>query len=520
MASTEHSTPHTAKHATQHAAGIAPEFIAAIRAKLANTEAQHFISGALVPGVRGEQFDTLDPSTNRVLARVSRGHEEDVARAAASAHAAFPAWSRLPAKSRKTHLLRIAQLIEKHGDELATIECLDAGQVLRVVRAQIARAAENFAFYAEYAERAMDGRTYPVGTEWLNYTVRVPVGACGIITPWNAPLMLSTWRIAPALATGNTVILKPAEWSPLTAWTLARIVQEADLPPGVFNVVHGFGEEAGAALVAHPRVPLITLTGETSTGTLVMQNAATHIKRLSLELGGKSPSVVFADADLDRALDGTVFQIYSFNGERCTANSRVLVQESVFDEFVARLEARTQAVRVGHPLEPATEVGPLIHRDHCDRVLQYIAIGGSEGARLRAGGGRIETEGNYIEPTLLTGTNDMRVAQEEIFGPVLVAIPFSDEADALAKANDVKYGLAAYIWTSDVARAHRMALGMEAGMTWINSHNVRHLPTPFGGVKFSGTHREGGEYAFDFYTELKNVAIPLQQHVIPAFGKQ
>jgi 5-carboxymethyl-2-hydroxymuconic-semialdehyde dehydrogenase len=502
----------------QAVSGIDSSLIQQIRSKLNATTVEHYIDGRWSPGVRGEVFETLDPSDNSVLSRTFRGHAEDIHLAAQAAHEAFAKW-RLNAKDRRKYLLKIASLIEKHGDELAVIECLDAGQVLRIVRAQIARAAENFSFYADYAVKAMDGRTYPVDSEWLNYTMRVPVGVCGIITPWNAPLMLSTWRIAPALATGNTVILKPAEWSPLTAWKLAQIIEEADLPPGVFNVVQGFGEEAGAALVAHPLVPLITLTGETTTGSLVMKNAADQLKRLSLELGGKSPAIVFADADLDRALDATVFQIYSFNGERCTANSRVLIEQSIFDTFVDRIAKRAASITVGHPLEMATEVGPLIHPEHMDRVLSYIDIGNREGARLLAGGHRVGNEGNYVAPTLFAGENNMRIAQEEIFGPVLTAIPFKDESDALQKANDVKYGLASYLWTSDVERAHRMALHLEAGMTWINSHNVRHLPTPFGGVKFSGTHREGGDYSFEFYTEIKNIAVPLARHAIPKFGK-
>lgn len=499
-------------------AAISPAFIEQQRQQIAQAPLQHYIEGQFVPGWRGELFTTLDPSNNQPLAQVYRGHAEDVDRAARAAQRAFGKW-RLSARDRKRYLLKIAELLEKHGDALATLECLDAGQVLRIVRAQIARASENFSFYAEYAEKAMDGRSYPVDSAWLNYSLRVPVGVCGIITPWNAPLMLSTWRIAPALALGNTVILKPAEWSPLSAWKLAQVFQEADLPPGVFNVVQGMGEEAGDALVRHPQVPLISFTGETTTGMLITRNSADQLKRLSLELGGKSPALIFADAPLERAIDATIFQIYSFNGERCTANSRALVHHSLLDEFVEKVAARAARVKVGHPLDPQTEVGPLIHPEHLERVMGYVALGQQEGAKLVVGGQRVGNEGNYLSPGLFVGENAMRIAQEEIFGPVLTVIPFQDEADALQKANDVKYGLAAYVWTSDLSRAHRLALHLEAGMTWLNSHNVRHLPTPFGGMKFSGTHREGGDHSLEFYTELKHIALPLEEHSIPKFGQ-
>jgi 5-carboxymethyl-2-hydroxymuconic-semialdehyde dehydrogenase len=483
----------------------------------------HFIDNVFVEAREGGSFESLNPADNQPVARVAAGTAADVDAAVKAARAAFDdgPWPRLPAAARARHLRRIGELIERHAAELVRLEILDSGVPISQIKdGTIPRSAYNFHFFADLVTQ-LAGEAYPVDGRFINYTVRKPVGVAGLITPWNIPFMQETWKVAPALAGGNTVILKPAEWAPLTAHKLAEIIQEADLPPGAFNVVHGYGETAGAPLVAHPGVQLISFTGETTTGQEIMRNGAGSLKRFSMELGGKSPNIVFADADLERALDGALFQVYSLNGERCTAGSRLLVQDSIYDEFVGRLEARVRAIRVGDPNDPATEVGPLIHPEHWQRVAAYMDVARAEGATLRVGGRRPAhlPQGNYFEPALITGVrNDMRIAQEEIFGPVLVAMPFHDEAEALRLANDVRYGLAAYVWTRDLARGHRVGQGIEAGLVWINSQNVRDLRTPFGGAKHSGIGREGGRYSFDFYTELTTVHVALGEHPIPRLG--
>jgi 5-carboxymethyl-2-hydroxymuconic-semialdehyde dehydrogenase len=480
----------------------------------------HIIAGKPDLG-DGKTFETHSPIDGRLLARVAAGTAADIDRAAKSAAEAFKTWRKVSGKDRRAMLHAIADAIVARAEEIAYVECLDTGQAIRFMSKAALRGAENFRFYADRAPDAQNGLSLPTPSQ-MNYTIRQPIGPVGVITPWNTPFMLSTWKIAPALAAGCTVVHKPAEWSPLTAQILAEIAQEAGLPAGVWNVVHGMGETAGKALTEHPDIKAIGFVGESSTGSLIMQQGGPTLKRVHFELGGKNPVFVFDDADLDRALDAVIFMIYSLNGERCTSSSRALVQESIYDEFTAKLTERVKKLKVGHPLDPATEVGPLIHPVHLEKVLSYMDIARSDGATIAAGGKASSVGGGkgcFVEPTLFTKAGmNMRIAQEEIFGPVLTAIPFKDEADAISIANDVKYGLTAYIWTNNVGRALRVAHEVEAGMVWVNSENVRHLPAPFGGVKASGIGRDGGDYSFDFYMETKNIAIAMGDHKISKLG--
>jgi len=478
------------------------------------------IAGEAVPARDGTTFETISPVDLKPLARVARGGAADIDVAAKAAKTAFPAWAAMPGDARKKLLHRIADAIEARAEEIAFVECMDTGQSLKFMAKAALRGAENFRFFADRAPEARDGRSLRAGNQ-VNMTTRVPIGPVGIITPWNTPFMLSTWKIAPALAAGCTVVHKPAEFSPLTARLLVEIAEEAGLPMGVWNLVNGFGEDAGKALTEHPLIKAIGFVGESRTGSMIMRQGADTLKRVHFELGGKNPVIVFADADLERAADAAVFMIYSLNGERCTSSSRLLVEASIYDEFTAKVAERAKRIRIGHPLDPDTVVGPLIHPVHEKKVLDYIAIGKGEGATVAAGGEKFDGPGGgcYVTPTLFTGANNrMRIAQGEIFGPVLTAIPFKDEAEALALANDTQYGLTGYLWTSDVTRAFRFTDHLEAGMIWVNSENVRHLPTPFGGVKNSGIGRDGGDWSFDFYMETKNIAFVNSPHAIQKLG--
>jgi 5-carboxymethyl-2-hydroxymuconic-semialdehyde dehydrogenase len=475
------------------------------------------INGEAVPALDGSQFEVISPVDLKPLAMVARGKSADIDRAAKAATMAFPSWAAMPGDERKKLLHKIADGIVARAEEIAFVECMDTGQAYKFMSKAALRGAENFRFFADRAPDARDGRSIRSEGQ-LNVTSRSPIGPVGIITPWNTPFMLSTWKIAPALAAGCTLIHKPAEFSPLTARLLVEIAENAGLPKGVWNLVNGLGEEAGKALTEHPAIKAIGFVGESRTGSQIMRQGADTLKRVHFELGGKNPIIVFADADLDRAADAAVFMIYSLNGERCTSSSRLLVEESIYDTFTAKIVERANRIKIGHPLDPDTVIGPLIHPIHQKKVESYFALAQSEGAIVAAGGKAYDGPGGgcYVKPTLFThARNDMRIAQEEIFGPVLTAIPFRDEAEALALANDVQYGLAGYLWTSDVTRALRFSDVMEAGMIWVNSENVRHLPTPFGGTKNSGIGRDGGDWSFDFYMETKNVSFATKAHAIP-----
>lgn len=481
----------------------------------------HFINGKMEIPAGAELYTNTTPSDQSSLGEVVRGTAADIDRACNAAEAAFADWRDMPGAERKKLLNHFADKIVERADEIAMVESMDCGQAICFMKQAAVRGAANFRFFADKAPEARNGQSLHQD-EHTNYTIRTPIGPVGVITPWNTPFMLSTWKIAPALAAGCTVVHKPAELTPLSAMLLADIAREAGLPDGVWNTVNGFGEDAGKALTEHPAIKAVALVGESATGSHIMRQGADSLKRMHFELGGKNPVVVFDDADFDRALDAVVFMIYSLNGQRCTSSSRLLIQSGIKDKFLAALQERVANLRVGHPLDPQTEVGPLVHTGHFEKVMSYMDVAKADGATTLVGGVRREDlgEGNYVSPTLFTEANNtMRIAREEIFGPVLTAIEFETEEQALAIANDSDYGLTAYIWTQNSGRSMRMATKVETGMLWVNSENNRNLPSPFGGIKMSGIGRDGGDYSFDFYMETKNVCIAHGTHRVPVLGR-
>jgi aminomuconate-semialdehyde/2-hydroxymuconate-6-semialdehyde dehydrogenase len=477
---------------------------------------QHFIDGRHVDAAGGESFEKTDPATGKVVARVPDGDGRDVDTAVAAAVRAFPRWSRTPLAERSRLLLAIADRIDARLDELALAECIDGGKPLRRCRAvEIPRASANFRFFATAIEH-FHSEAYRTDQQALNYTLRQPRGVAGLLSPWNLPLYLFTWKVAPALATGNTVVAKPSELTPTTAHLLTEISQEVGLPPGVFNVVHGYGRKVGAALVAHPAVPTISFTGGTAVGAEIARTAGPLFKKLTLELGGKNPNIVFADADPAETLNTSLRAAFDNQGQVCLCGSRIFVEDSVYSRFVEEFAARARHLRVGDPLDPATDQGALISRRHLERVQSYIRLAETEGGRVLCGGGPPPPEvlvercrdGAFLEPAVIVDLDvNCRVNQEEIFGPVVTITPFRTEAEVVRYANAAPFGLSASLWTRDLARAHRVAEQLECGTVWVNCWLLRDLRTPFGGVKQSGIGREGGDEALRFFTEAKTVCV-------------
>jgi acyl-CoA reductase-like NAD-dependent aldehyde dehydrogenase len=474
------------------------------------------IDGKWVEAASGKSFETPNPATGETLARIAEGDAEDVDRAARAARRAFDdgKWVRMRPSERQRLLLRIADLIEAHGDELAQLETLDNGKTLfESKNVDIPASAETFRYYAGWVTKVY-GETNPSDPDFFNFTLREPVGVCGQIIPWNFPLLMAAWKLAPALACGNTSILKPAEQTPLTALRLGELLLEAGVPPGVVNIVPGFGETAGRAIVKHPMIDKVAFTGSTEVGKEIQRESAGTLKRVSLELGGKSPNIVFADADVAAAVEGALLGVFFNQGQVCCAGTRLFVEEKMHDQFADALATATKTMKQGSGLDPDTRIGPLVSKEQLDRVTKYLEVGKKEGAKAVIGGERNTAKGldkgYFVKPTIFTGVkNDMRIAREEIFGPVVAMIPFKDENDAVLQGNDTLYGLAAGVWTRDVSRAHRVARAIRAGTVWVNCYNVFDAASPFGGYKESGYGRELGRYALDLYTQVKSVWLKI-----------
>ncbi len=478
----------------------------------------NYIDGQMVAPVAGEYLDNVDPATGMTYSLVPQSDSDDVDLAVSAAERAFPGWSHAPASQRSEVLLRIADLIERDLDRLAKAECVDNGKPLSLARSlDIPRAASNFRFFAT-AILHTHSQCHVTDQTALNYTLRQPRGIAGIISPWNLPLYLFTWKVAPALATGNTVVAKPSELTPMTAFLLSHLCREAELPPGVLNIVHGLGPSAGAEIVRHPKVPTISFTGGTVTGAEIAKTAGPLFKKVALELGGKNPNIIFADADMDACIEGSLRSSFANQGQICLAGSRVYVERAAYDSFLERFLTAAQGLAPGDPLDSDTKQGAIVSRQQLEKILRYIELAKEEGGTIRCGGGTPELlprrckNGFFVEPTVITGLPvDCRVNREEIFGPVVTITPFDTLEEVIGYANGTDYGLAASVWTQNLERAHGLARRLQAGTVWVNCWLLRDLRVPFGGTKSSGVGREGGEEALRFFTEPKNVCIKMPQ---------
>jgi phenylacetaldehyde dehydrogenase len=474
------------------------------------------INGKWVEAASGKTFPTYDPSKGEVLSQVAEGDREDIDRAVKAARAAFETgpWSKISPSERGRMVWKLGDLIEKHAEEFAQLESLDNGKPLKIARvADVPLAADHFRYYAGWATK-IEGNTIPLGLapqgKFHAYTLREPVGVVGQIIPWNFPLLMAAWKLAPALAVGCCIVLKPAEQTPLSALRLGELIQEAGFPDGVVNIVPGYGETAGAALAAHPDVDKVAFTGSTEVGKLILQAAAGNLKKVSLELGGKSPNIVLDDADMDKAIAGAAGAIFFNHGQCCCAGSRLFIEKAIFDQVVDGVAKNAEKIRVRPGFDPECDMGPLVSEEQLNRVCGFLNSGKSEGAKAVTGGSRLGDKGYFVKPTVLVNTNEkMKVVQEEIFGPVVTAIPFSDPSEIVAKANDSIYGLAAGIWTRDIKKAHAIASKLRAGTVWINCYNVFDAALPFGGYKQSGWGREMGHEVLENYTEVKSVCAAL-----------
>lgn len=473
----------------------------------------HFINGNFVESIDKKTFENINPATEEVLGTVAEGGAKDVDLAVAAAKRALKGrWSKMTLNERSKILRRIGDLILERQEELAYLESLDTGKPVSLAnRIDIPRAAYNFHFYADYMI-SVGNESYQQDDQAIHYSYRRPVGVVGIIKPWNLPLLLLTWKLAPCLAMGNTAVIKPAEWTPMTATVLMEICKEAGVPDGVVNLVHGFGpNSAGAAISEHPDVDAISFIGEPRTGAAIMKSASDTLKKLSYELGGKNPNIIFADSNLDEVIETTIRSSFINQGEVCLCGSRIYVERPAYDEFIEKFVAKTKELHVGHPFDEKTDVGALVSKEHYERVMSYVEIAKRDGNVL-TGGKRPEglEKGYYLEPTIVTGLDRTSACvREEIFGPVVTIMPFDTEEEVIMQANDTHYGLSATIWTNDVRRAHRVSHQLEAGIIWVNTWFLRDLRTPFGGMKHSGIGRTGGMHSIDFYSELSNITIKL-----------